>query len=189
LSVLELFAALTGLLYLGLITIKQRPGWIFGCISSLIYMILCFQQNLFLQSGLQVIYLFLGVYGYFSWNKVASSVILGLSSKQHVIILTAGCLISLITGTMMSKTNQQLPYLDALITIFSIIATFLTTKSILENWIYWIVINILAIYLFVTQEMHLTALLFLINTIGSVYGYLNWRKIMSQKNDKLTVFD
>lgn len=188
-SVLELFAVLTGLLYLGLITIKQRAGWIFGCISSLIYMVLCFQQNLYLQSSLQIIYLFLGVYGYFSWNKLTTSVILVLTLKQHFTIITAGCLVSLIVGTMMSKTNQQLPYLDAMITLFSIIATFLTTKSILENWIYWIVINVLAIYLFLSQQMYLTALLFLINTIGSVYGYLNWRKIKLRKDDNIIVLD
>ena len=182
---LELTAVITGLLYLGLITIKKRAGWIFGCISSLIYMVLCFQQNLFLQSGLQIIYLILGVYGYMNWNKSTNSIIRTVSRKYHFLIIFIGGITSFFLGILMSQTNQQNPYLDALITIFSIIATLLTTKSILENWIYWIVINLLAICLFALQEMHLTVLLFLINTIGSFFGYINWKRIAFNKSDNL----
>jgi nicotinamide mononucleotide transporter len=186
LSLLELIAVLTGLLYLALITFKKRVGWVLGCVSSLIYMVLCFQQYLFLQSALQIIYLFLGVYGYFSWNKSTDHIIRIIPTRYHLGILFLGGVISFFLGKLMTTTNQQLPYLDALVTTFSIIATFLTTKSILENWIYWIVINLLAICLFLLQGMHLTALLFLINAIGSVFGYYNWRKL---KVEKLNVLD
>jgi nicotinamide mononucleotide transporter len=86
--------------------------------------------------------------------------------------------VALTLGFIFSKTSQKLPYLDAFISAFAILATYLTTKSILENWLYWIVLNILSIYLWYEQDFDFkyTVFLFAVNTLMAVFGFILWRK-------------
>ena len=83
---------------------------------------------------------------------------------------------AILLGFVFTKTNQKLPYLDAFITAFAILATYLTTKSILENWLYWIVLNLLSMYLWYEQGLELTVFLFGVNTIMAVFGFILWYK-------------
>ena len=73
-------------------------------------------------------------------------------------------------------SNQANPYLDAFTTIFSLMATFMVAKKVLENWIYWIVIDLLSIQLYAHRDLNLTAVLFALYTVIAVVGYFRWRK-------------
>jgi nicotinamide mononucleotide transporter len=67
-----------------------------------------------------------------------------------------------------------LPIIDSFTTVFSVIATFMLTKKILENWLYWVVIDIVSVYLYFSRELHLTSLLFILYSIIAIFGYLSW---------------
>ena len=69
-----------------------------------------------------------------------------------------------------------MPIIDSFTTCFSIIATFLVVKKILENWIYWIIIDLVSIYIYFSRDLHLTSLLFLVYTVIAIIGYFNWKK-------------
>jgi nicotinamide mononucleotide transporter len=69
-----------------------------------------------------------------------------------------------------------MPLLDSFTTVFSFIATWLVAKRVLENWIYWICIDALTVYLYFSRELNLYALLSLAYTFMAVYGYIQWRK-------------
>jgi nicotinamide mononucleotide transporter len=75
-----------------------------------------------------------------------------------------------------SYTNQENPYTDAFSTVFSLAATFMVTKKVLENWIYWIVIDAVCIYLFASRGLFLTSILFFFYTIIAVFGFVQWRR-------------
>ena len=177
-TVLEFFATLCGLIYLGFISIHKRIGWLFGCVSSGIYIFLCWNQSLFIQAVLQFLYVILGVVGFLNWNKNVQMLIHRVSLKSQVAVIIFGIIFSLFLGKLMSMTNQQLPYLDATVSIFSILATLLATRSILENWLYWIFCNSLAIVLFAVQGLQITTFLYVIYLLGSFFGYHNWRKML-----------
>jgi nicotinamide mononucleotide transporter len=76
----------------------------------------------------------------------------------------------------MSFTNQSLPYLDAFISIFGILATYLTTVKQIENWIIWIFVNLSSIILFSEQKLYLSAYLYGAYLLLSIIGLIQWNK-------------
>lgn len=175
-SVPEIIAVIFGFLYLVLISFSQRVSWIFGIISSAIYVYMAFVTAIYLQAGLQFVYVVLGVYGYINWGKTAENKLKRWPLKKHLLVGIPTLIVALLLGLIFSNTNQKLPYLDAFITAFAILATYLTTKSILENWLYWIVLNLLSMYLWYEQGLQLTVFLFATNTLMANFGFILWRK-------------
>ena len=72
-----------------------------------------------------------------------------------------------------------MPFLDIFISVFCVLATYLTTRAILENWYYWIVLNILSMILYHYSKLYLTEILFLGNLVLSVVGLIHWKKIQT----------
>ncbi len=175
-DVTELSAVILGLAYLILISFSQRIAWIFGILSSAIYVYMAFIGAIYLQAGLQFVYVVLGIFGFINWGKSAETKLKMWSLQKHLLVGIPTLLLALTLGFIFSKTNQKLPYLDAFISAFAILATFLTTKSILENWLYWIVLNLLSMYLWYEQDLQLTVVLFAVNTLMAVFGFILWRK-------------
>ena len=73
-------------------------------------------------------------------------------------------------------STHALPYLDGFITAFSLVATWMTAKKILQNWIFWIIVDALAMYLYASRAFYLIALLYAIYTVLAVIGYYQWKK-------------
>ncbi len=172
---IELFATLFGLIYLVLIIKENKWGWIAGVFSSLLYVIICICSELFIQAGLQGLYAILGFLGFFKWNSknkliTAVPLINKLWLLVYAIILTFGI------GFCMSFTSQKSPYLDSFLGVFGLIATYLTTEKQIENWIIWIIVNGLSMFLFFQEELFMSTFLFLLYFCLSIYGYLNWKK-------------
>jgi len=73
-------------------------------------------------------------------------------------------------------TDAAMPLVDSFTTVFSLFATYMVVKKVLENWIYWIVIDAVSVYLYHSRELEQTALLFIVYTIIAVFGYFAWLK-------------
>jgi nicotinamide mononucleotide transporter len=177
---LEWIAVFSGLFYVLLIARKNSKGWFFAAVSSGIYIYLCFINDYFLESALQVFYLTMALYGWVTWQKTRNEVqfIRRWKLKYHLMNIVISTLLTVLLGFIFSSfTSQQLPYLDAFTTVFSIGATFMVTQKVLENWMYWIVIDILSIQLYAHRDLNLTAVLFALYTIIAVVGYFRWRKV------------
>ena len=71
-------------------------------------------------------------------------------------------------------TDSVMPITDSFTTIFSLIATYMVVKKVLGNWLYWIVIDLVSVYLYFNRDLHLTSLLFIVYTIIAVFGYFSW---------------
>jgi nicotinamide mononucleotide transporter PnuC len=100
----------------------------------------------------------------------------------HSKIIT--CLLSAFLGFVLSFTNQSAPFLDSFIGVFGILATYLTIQKLVENWIIWIIINLLSIVLFVEQELYFSSILFLCYLFVSIVGYVHWtREILREKTN------
>jgi nicotinamide mononucleotide transporter len=97
--------------------------------------------------------------------------------KKQLKFLPVIFVLGLILGYLVSENTQQFnPYLDAQIGVFCLYATYLTTQKILENWLFWIVIDLVLIYLYVARGLYPTAFLYGIYSIVALVGYFNWKK-------------
>ncbi len=183
-SITEWFIFIFALAYILLAAMENSWCWIFGILSSALSIYLCFKGNLFLESGLSIFYVLFGIYGWYQWRfgseKNTEIRIISLPVKKFPGILFCGVLLWIPAGLIAAKySTQALPYLDAFITAFSLIATWMTAKKILENWLFWIVIDGLSISLYASRGFYLIALLFIIYTIIAAAGYFKWKKKLS----------
>ena len=179
-SVIESIAVLFSIIYVVLAAKQNNLCWIFAIMSVLLYIYVCYTAGLYAETALQIFYLFMSFYGLYIWNKdkLKSSVVQWSISK-HLVFILIGAIFTFIMGFYFTiYTSAKMPIIDSFTTIFSVIATFMVAKKILENWLYWIIIDLTSIYIYFSRDLHLTSLLFLIYTIIAVFGYIKWtRKI------------
>ena len=77
---------------------------------------------------------------------------------------------------MANYTSADFAYLDTFTTVFAVFATYMLTKKVLENWLYWVVIDFISIYIYINKGFYLTAILFAIYTVLAFIAYTNWKK-------------
>ena len=187
-SIIEWLGVLTGLLYVILISFKNITAWLFALLSSAIYVYLCFISNLFLETGLQLFYVAMAIFGWLKWKKDSlenETNIIKWDYRLHLLnILISGSLTFIIGYIFDNFTSQANPYTDAFSTIFSLVATFMVTKKVLENWIYWVFIDAVCIYLFASRGLYLTSLLFVLYTTIAVIGFFQWRSLFKLQVSK-----
>lgn len=177
-SIIEIIAVVFSILYVVLATRENIWCWFCAAISVSLYIYICFSVKLYLETGLNVFYLIMAIYGYWQWNRPKKEISISTWSLQrHLLIFVVGIIASFFLGKLFEIfTDAALPILDSFTTIFSLFATYMVTKKILENWIYWIVIDIVSVYLYFSRDLQLTAGLFAAYTIIAVFGYLSWKK-------------
>lgn len=193
-------ATITAVLYVILALKESIWCWSFGIVSSGLSIGVYVTQELYYESLLSVFYVVLGVYGWISWssnrrgrevNGDAAIVNLsGTKDKQEVHItlipqriLAIVCFIGVAIGLLLgfasdTITGAQYAYMDAMVTSFSVLATWMTARKFLENWIFWIFIDACSAILYIVKGpgMYLFALLFIFYTFMAVAGYFAWRK-------------
>ena len=195
-SLWEWIAVFAGIIYVILAALRNNTCWIFAIISSAIYVFLCFAGKLYIESVLQVFYVIMAFVGWVSWSKNApkmthsnndlldsstssseKSTVIRWSLNYHLYNIAISGGIAFILGFCFNEfTNQANPYADAFTTVFSLAATFMVVKKVLENWLYWIIIDIVSIFLYHQRGYSLSAVLYFIFTILAVVGFVAWYK-------------
>jgi len=193
-SPVEIAAVLTSIAYAWLASKNNIWCWLFGFLSPILTMYaLYFYFQLYAEVYLQVYYIAMSIYGFYTWKfgkqnkevtnqeKVGSTeqgkAITMWPLKKHLLFIVSGFILTFILGTLLKNyTAAASTFIDSFTTIFAILATFMTARRILENWIYWIVIDSISIYLYFDRGGYLFALLFIAYTLISVYGFIHWRK-------------
>jgi len=177
-STSEWIAFFSSILYVVVIALQKKTAWVFAFISSAIYVYLCFSSKLYLDSFLQFFYVLAAIYGWMQWNKTVSND--KLSKKKlrfHLVAIGICSFISCSIGWIMKTyTDQAFPYLDATITITSLFATYLVARKIIDNWVYWIFIDIACFPIFYSRGLHLTSILYLIYAITAIFAFFKWNK-------------
>ncbi len=190
-SIIEWIAVLFGFAYLIFITKKNIFAWPCAIIGSFFSALLCFSGQLYIEMILSLFYIVMAVWGWFSWTKTNLKTeendhkIGQWKLKIHVLNVLISSVLALIIGWFFDQhTNQVLPYHDGFITVFSIAATFMVTQKILENWIYWVFIDIASVQLFSYRGFYVVAFQMLVYSIIAIYGYYQWRKDVYVKHQK-----
>ena len=176
----EIVAALLAIAYLLLAMRQDSRCWIAWILSSLMYLFVMYSAGLYMEAGLQIFYLLMGFYGLYQWQyKLANNEALKIKVwpiTTHMMCLTTLFLLVLTSGYILSNnTDAASPYIDAFTTWGAIIASYMVAKKILENWIYWFVVDFVSVFLFISRELYPTALLFCLYLILVIFGYRSWK--------------
>ncbi|ADR23277.1 nicotinamide mononucleotide transporter [Marivirga tractuosa] len=175
-----------GILYIYFAAKEMIWCWYASLVSVSIYLVICYQVQLYAEMGLNFYYLGTTIYGWWHWRnpnrKEKELPISKMKLKEHGIFIIAGILFTFGLGYfLIEKTDAQLPYLDSFTTVFSVLTTLLVTRKVLENWLYWIVIDTVAVYIYFQRELFLTSLLMAAYVIIAAVGYFNWRRLYQTK--------
>lgn len=177
--IIESIAVLFSILYVILAVKENIWCWGAALISVSLYIYICFSAQLYPETGLQVFYFIMAIIGYYMWNKENKEEIKEWSEIKHLLIILSGAILTFFMGFYFSTyTNSKMPIIDSFTTVFSIIATYMVIKKVLGNWLYWIVIDAVSVYLYFNRDLHLTSLLFIAYTIIAIFGYFSWMKKM-----------
>jgi len=188
-SVLEWIAVSLAVAYL-LLAIKESLWcWPAAFFSTAIYVYLFFDVNLYMESFLNLYYLLMAIYGWQQWHKNSPetvsksySKICSWGLKKNLLLSAVTAIIIWISSGLLQKySNQDFPLVDSFTTWFAILATYMVTQKVIENWLYWIVIDIVSIYLYISKDFMLTAVLFFSYVILAVIGWLSWKKRFRQQ--------
>ncbi|TLU65281.1 nicotinamide mononucleotide transporter [Thalassotalea litorea] len=177
----ELTAVLTALLYVILAAQLNIWCWPAAMISTLIYTAIFYDVYLWMDGLLQVYYFVMAIYGWYIWQKHPPGNALGLTIirwrlSTHMIAIAALSVLSLALGWLMDTyTPTDFPYIDSATTVFAVFATYLVAQKVLENWLYWVVIDLVSIYIYIEKSLQPTAFLFAVYVVIAVYGYFHWR--------------
>ena len=184
-STSEWIAFFSSILYVVIIALQKKIAWIFAFISSAIYVYLCFSSKLYLDSFLQFFYVLAAIYGWMRWNKTDLNEKLSKKNIRFHLSAIGICLVvSFSIGWIMKTyTDQASPYWDASITITSLFATYLVARKIIDNWIYWIFIDIACIPIFYSRGLHLTSILYLIYAITAIFAFFKWNKEYQKQHE------
>jgi nicotinamide mononucleotide transporter len=178
---LENIGIITSLICIYLNTQQNVWGWFWAIVSSAIYSIIFYQARLFSDMGLQGVFIILSIYGWFSWKfgsieKTVLSVS-RISLKISIICLIFFGIFTLTSGYLFSQYSQaSLPYLDSSLTAISLIATWMTARKYLENWILWIFANIIYVGMYLYKGLNGTAILYALLIVLAVKGYKDWSR-------------
>lgn len=180
-SPLEIVATVFGLLCVAL-TVRQHIWcWPTGLVQVILYIFIFYQAKLYSDSFLQVIYVFFQFYGWWHWlhggRERTSAPITQLSPRALLGYTLAGILGSLLWGFGMARfTDAALPYADAFVVVFSLVAQWLLARKVLESWHFWIAVDVLAIGVYFLKKLYLTSGLYAVFLVLAVLGLLAWRK-------------
>jgi len=180
LTTLEILAMLTGVGYAVLAARRDRVCWLAGAVSSACAALLAGLRGLPMQSGLQVFFVGMAVYGWINWTRSSTQgeVQVGTWPLTRHLAAAVGCgLLSFASARVLARETQAAwPLLDSLTTWFSLLATWLAARARLENWLYWIVIDTALVYLFWKQQLPYLAFLNVLFIAIAASGFIAWRR-------------
>lgn len=192
---IEVAASLFGLIsiYFG---IKEKPiFWIFAFINAVFFVFVYFDKKIYALMLLQFYYISLSFYGFYYWIKGGKSA----QSQQKVPIkrlennkIMIGALVFIfiyffLTAILKYFTDSTIPFIDAIITTFSIFASFLMTKKYIEHWFLWVVSDIISIVTFAHQQMFATMIMYLFFLSSAFIGFFQWKKEFQKQKFEKTI--
>lgn len=187
---MELSGFIAGVVYIFL-SIKQNILlWPVGIITSAAYMLVFFKSTLYADMGLQIYYLIISFYGWYHWlkgkniNQNSNQIkIITVTKRQWVgIILSTFILTCILYFPMKKFTNASNPLWDGFVSAGSIVATWMLSQKMIEQWIMWIIIDVMSMVLFIYKNLYLTVILFLIYSILAIIGFIKWKQVLAIQN-------
>jgi nicotinamide mononucleotide transporter len=180
-SLIEAIAVVLGLVNVTLIVRRSPWNYPFGIAMVVLYARIFWDARLFSDAGLQIFFLVVQLYGWVAWVQHrggdGSVTVRELGRPSRMGWAIVSLLVTLIWGTVMHRmTTASLPYWDASVAMLSVIAQLLMTWRYIENWWWWIAVDVLSIGLYAAKGLWLTAGLYTVFLVIAVIGLRQWRR-------------
>lgn len=176
-SYLEIFGTLFSLSAIILAAKSSIWNWPVSLVGQLLFFLLFMKNQLYGNTILQIYFTIISVYGWFNWGKKGGETLKKLNKKNTIIYGTIIIILCLIGGYVLSFYQILYPYLDATITISSMIALLSLSFKIINGWYLWIIIDILSVILYYFKGLYLVSFEYVIITLIATYGLIHWNKL------------
>ena len=172
----EWIAVVTGVIYVLLIMAQRRLGWVFGAISAAILMVLAARARLPMNALLQASYVVAAVYGWLAWSR--GGVVKPITfwrPRGHLFAIAACVVVSLGLAKLLAiEGSSAFPFTDSLVACAGLVATWMLARVYIENWLYWVVVDTVSIYMFFSQGLVVASLLYVLFLLIASFGFFNW---------------
>jgi nicotinamide mononucleotide transporter len=177
----EIVAAITGAASVYLSVRQNIWSWPTAIVNVSLYTVVFHREGLYSDTGLQVVYLVLSCYGWYQWLYGGAQHtrlrVSRASRRLWISAALAGIVFWAALGTLTSRLpGSSLSYLDAGLTTMSLVAQWMMTRKILENWILWIIADIVYVPMFIYKELYPTAALYSVFLVLAILGFVSWRR-------------
>ena len=185
----EILAVIFGVISVYLSTREHIWSWPTALVNVALYFVVFFEAKLYADMGLQVVYFALSLYGWYEWlyggeNRTelhVSRVTRPLALKLLLIGVASAALL----GTILARfTDAALPYLDSATTSTSLVAQWMMTRKILENWAVWVVVDVVYVGMFIFKKLYLTAGLYAVFLVLAVMGFIQWKRSLAGREQE-----
>ena len=172
----------------------QRSVWVYptGIVSVVIYVYLAATYKLYADAGVNFYYFLMSIYGWYNWasgEMETGQVLVTVNNFKENLISLAILVVSFVTLSQIldNFTDSDVPYWDAATTSFAILGMWLMARKKLENWIAWIITDILSVPLYFHKGLVFTSFQFAIFTIMATIGFFIWRSSLKKRNQASVV--
>lgn len=191
----SIVACLTGLVCVYMAAAASIWNYVFAFINIILFCYMFLEAELYSDATLQIIFFVLNIYGLVIWltkkgeQKVRPTT--RMTKKEWIgsmIILPIGvvCLIPIVTVVwsflLQKPVTPAMPYLDATMAVLSIIAQYFLAKKKLENWYFWIMVDVLSIFLYISKGLHTVAFTYAVFLVICIFGAYHWTKEWKKEN-------
>ena len=189
---IEIFGAITGIIYVFLEIRKSIWLWPVGIVTSMIYVSVFFTSKFYADMSLQVYYIVISFYGFYLWRFGT-----GTRKKREALVPSAerikppdvsrtplsivrwlGGIYIVLHAAMWyilaNFTDSPVAFWDSFTTALSVIATWMLARKYIEHWLLWVVVNIVSMILYIYKGLYPTTILFLVYTVMALVGYREW---------------
>lgn len=189
---IEILGAVVGIIYLWLEYKANIYLWIVSIIMPLIYLYIYYNAGLYADFAINIYYLLIALYGWVVWKynfkffskereRKQSEELKITSVPKHIWIKLIAIYLPLqflIAWILMTYTNSDVPWLDSFTTSVSIVAMWMLAKKYLEQWLVWIVVDMVSVGLYIYKDLYYTSALYALYTVIAIFGYVKWKNIM-----------
>ncbi len=184
LSPIEVLGFVTGVGCVWLAARENVWNWPVAIVNAVSYIIVFFGAKLYADCGLQLVYVAISIYGWWSWlhggrNRSELPVTRVRAGSIPLLALVTVATTALLMLLLRRFTDSTVPFWDGLTTAMSLTAQYMLARKIIENWWLWMAADILYLALYIYKSLYLTAALYAIFFILCVVGLLRWQKLLA----------
>ena len=178
---MEWIAAIAGAVSVFLSTRQNIWSWPTAILNVSLYTVIFFRSGLYSDMGLQVVYLALSIYGWYQWLHGGEGHTPLKVSRASARVWTASLVFGVLFWVALWQFTARLPgvslpWMDSGLTTLSLIAQWMMTRKILENWVLWILADLVYVPMYVYKELYVTAGLYTVFLALAVLGLVGWRR-------------
>ncbi len=189
---MEIFALVTGVIYIYLEVRQKNFMWIVGLVTSAAAVYVFTERGLYATAALNVYYLAVSLWGLYQWRRDSMRLeakgvapdghkedvihLRHLTSRTAIVSAIVYSVSTALLIFIMEKIGDPMSFLDAVVTVLGAVGTWWLSRSYKEQWLLWIVADILTVVMCLMQDMYYMSALYVVYTACAVYGYFHWKR-------------